>query len=77
MYLSFLSIFSFYCNIATLFCALGQVIRSQEAFNVILTWKSRPRFNIRTNNVYHHVNCVANVAMNHFSFAKLGCDVSK
>jgi hypothetical protein len=37
MYLSFLIIFSFYCNITTLFCALGQVIRSQEAFNVILT----------------------------------------
>jgi hypothetical protein len=76
MYLSFLIIFSFYCNIATLFCALGQVIRSQEALNAILTWKSRPRFKIRISNVYH-VNCVANVAMNHFGFANLGCDVSK
>jgi hypothetical protein len=71
MYLSFLIIFSFYCNISTLFCALGQVIRSQEAFNVILTWKSRPRFNIRTNNVYHHVNCVANVANNHLVLQSL------
>jgi hypothetical protein len=77
MYLSFLIIFSFPCDIATLFCALGQVIRSQEAFNVILTWMSRPRFNIRTNNVYHHANCFANEAMNHFGFEKLGCDVSK
>jgi hypothetical protein len=77
MYLSFLIIFSFYCNIATLFHPLGQVIRSQEAFNVILTWKSRPRFNIRISNVYHHVNCVTNEAMNHFGFAKLGCDVRK
>jgi hypothetical protein len=52
--------FYFGCSIASLFRALGQVIRARKELNSTLSKKIVAKFNIQTNPIYQHVKVVVN-----------------